>query len=62
MTNATAFDRAAFYNLTSDKLSKMYKANDLRNFARQVGLNLVGDARKKGVKLAWVKQIQAALA
>lgn len=49
---------AAFTNLSNVKLAKLFSAKELRAFAKELGLNLKGDARRKGVKYGWVRQIK----
>lgn len=57
----TAINRAAFTTLSNAKLSKLFTATELRNAAKFLGITLIGDARKKGVKYGWVRQIKAAM-
>lgn len=48
---STVMTEAAFTNLSNAKLAKLFSA-------KEYGLTLEGDARRKGVKYAWVRQIK----
>jgi hypothetical protein len=57
----SATQKASFKTLSNATLSKLYNATEFRAIAKFLGITLKGDARKKGVKYAWTRQIKSAM-